>query len=125
MKYYDGKCEICKGERNVRETITISTICPNCKGHGETYWIDEIIKPTIHQGMLHDICHRNIDFLIELIKQEGKKVGEALDVSVREVSAYETQERVFKQKMLMEQMKLKSDGLSKEIKELVTEFKEK
>jgi len=80
MKIADGMCPVCHGRRYNHKVFELREFCDNCKGHGDVYWIDEVVKRNPVMQVKYESAHLNIVKLIGLIKAEGRKLGKNINV---------------------------------------------
>jgi len=81
------RCPECKGQKVIpmRLKMPLLEVCPNCKGGGSFDWVEYTmgrIKKESTQTEYY-VVQRNIHTLIQMIKEEGMKVGKHISVEIR------------------------------------------
>lgn len=83
------KCDYCRGDKIILKSVSIHEVCPRCNGAGGEDWIIHAMgrKPNATH-ITHDVVQRNIFKMIQLIKEEGLKLGINMIVTIEQEPDY-------------------------------------
>lgn len=78
------ECAECRGHKVIHKPVDLIEVCPSCRGAGGSDWVEYAMsrRSEYSQQMLFNTAHRNIQHLIHLIYEEGRKVGEDINVKI-------------------------------------------
>ncbi len=85
----NGPCNKCYGEGIISinySPLELTTLCPTCNGHGDLYWIDNIIKRGVIEDKVKLSVQQNVGNLINEITRQGLIIGLTLRVEIKDVS---------------------------------------
>ena len=80
------ECKRCRGNHTISLRVSdLIEVCPECNGSGGRDWVEHAMgRPSEYsqQAAIHAV-HRNIQTLMQLIYEEGRKIGEYIQVDVK------------------------------------------
>ena len=85
----DGYCNCpeCEGQKMIHMRIKhpLLEVCPRCKGAGSYDWVEytmgRIKKDS--ESTRYYVAQRNIHTLMQMIKEEGMKIGQQINIELR------------------------------------------
>ena len=85
----DGYCHCpeCDGQKVIpmRLKMPLLEVCPRCKGGGTFDWVEYTMGRIKKERMQTEyyVIQRNIQTLMQMIKEEGMKAGQHISVEIR------------------------------------------
>lgn len=86
----DGQkiCNTCQGYKLTdKKVIRLLEVCPECKGAGNIDWVEYVMgRPQQRsQQVEYYAAQRNIQMLIQMIKDEGRRCGQEIMVEIKHI----------------------------------------
>lgn len=82
-------CDKCHGRRIIpSEKVVLKKPCNACGGDGKRYWVDKIMRnfSPSDKDIFYNCTQENIQFLIQLMREEAQKVGCDVEVAIKVIS---------------------------------------
>lgn len=85
MNCLTEECEECRGNKVVPQKITLALVCPKCSGRGGKDWISKAMgkENTPDMNILHEVCMKNVQHLMHLIREECAKIGIIAEIEIK------------------------------------------